>query len=98
MCDNWHKMKNFVADMGFAPEGMSLDRIDNNGNYGPENCRWADSKTQSRNRRNVVMNEFSAETVRRLKAMNIPAKAVSDLLCVSVYAIEDIYKGATWRD
>jgi len=45
------KFENFLVDMGERPDGATLDRVDNQRGYFPENCRWADSKTQSRNRR-----------------------------------------------
>lgn len=51
VCASWKVYENFLADMGEAPEGHSLDRINNNKGYCKENCRWATAKQQAQNRR-----------------------------------------------
>lgn len=52
VCERWmNSFENFLEDMGEVGDGMSLDRVDVNGNYEPENCRWSDQKTQRENQR-----------------------------------------------
>ena len=63
VCDRWKSFEAFIEDMGEAPEGATLDRIDVNGNYCPENCRWATMTTQQRNRRNNRLLTFDGITM-----------------------------------
>ncbi len=63
VCDRWDTFENFYADMGEPPEGTSIDRIDNDLGYSPDNCRWATKKEQNRNQRTNRLLTFQGETL-----------------------------------
>ena len=63
VCDRWlNSFDNFLADMGEKPPGMSIDRIDVNGDYQPSNCRWATAKEQCNNKRSNTLITYNGET------------------------------------
>lgn len=62
LCKRWHKFENFLADLGAQPEGMTLDRINNDKGYAPNNVRWVTKAENTRNTRRCVMVEINGET------------------------------------
>lgn len=60
-CKSWEKFENFLKDMGERPLNMTLDRIDFNGNYEPNNCRWATMEEQQNNKSSCKYYEINGE-------------------------------------
>lgn len=63
VCKRWQRFENFYADMGNRPKDRTLDRIDNDGNYAPNNCQWSSPKEQARNKRNNRNITWKGETL-----------------------------------
>jgi hypothetical protein len=63
VCKKWHDYYGFLADMGLKPDGMTLERRNNDGPYELANCLWATYSTQARNRRSNVMLTYNGRTL-----------------------------------
>ncbi len=61
VCERWMKFENFYEDMGHPLSGYTLDRIDNEKGYFPDNCRWATMNVQQNNNRRCVLVEYNNE-------------------------------------
>jgi hypothetical protein len=76
ICESWLVYSNFLADMGRKPDtGYSIERVDNNGNYSPTNCRWATKQQQAENRRTtrlITLNGETRATSYWLRVLQIP--------------------------
>lgn len=66
VCSRWNSYPAFLADMGERPAGMSIDRINNDGNYEPGNCRWASHLTQAKNSRQAhhILRDGKTQTLK----------------------------------
>lgn len=63
VCERWHTFENFLEDMGECPDGLSLDRKNNDYIYTPENCRYATNSEQARNKSNNIIFHYEGKEV-----------------------------------
>lgn len=78
-CEEWETFDKFLTDMGERPDGLTLDRLDVNGNYCPENCKWSNKFDQARNRRNMQKFEHQGKDyllVELAEIYGIPSKII----------------------
>lgn len=93
VCDRWAKFENFLADMGPRPSLLhSIDRIDNDGNYCPENCRWAHRIQQANNKRSNRIVLYRGEKMSLSDALrragNVVGKSGARLRLIRGWSVE----------
>lgn len=99
VCEAWMTFPGFLADMGRSwRRGLTIERVDNSGNYEPSNCVWATRKEQTQNRRPKNTEKLDPDKVRQIRKMltNIPRKDIASLFGVSVNSIHAIAAGRNW--
>ena len=96
VCQRWmDSFQNFYSDMGKCPPNHSIDRIDANGGYSPDNCRWATSKAQNNNRTNnhfVTMDGTTKPIMQWIKERGISTSTVYARLARGLSDVEALTK------
>lgn len=99
VCERWQVFENFLADMGERPDGTTIDRKDNNGNYDKDNCHWNTIQNQNRNRRTTKLTlEAVVEIAYQRITTKKPAGMIAEEFGVSIQTMSDITSRRSWTE
>jgi len=92
----WLEFSNFLSDMGERPEGHTLDRIDPNGNYCKDNCRWANAAAQQHTRRDAKLDWQKVHEIKHLYTEGFTQTALAEKFGVTQSTIHRVISGKRW--
>lgn len=87
VCDRWLDFRNFLTDMGEKPPGLTLDRMDNDGNYEPGNCRWTTAAEQATRKRDAKLTPANIAKIRTLSASGLTMTAIGRQLNMNRHTV-----------
>lgn len=98
VCERWSSFENFLEDMGERPDGTTLERLNNEVGYYPDNCIWATPTEQARNRRNKKLDYDAALDIAKRMLRGERATDIAKMYGISESLPREIHKGRTWKD
>jgi hypothetical protein len=100
VCDKWlssfESFYRWACDHGYR-RGLQLDRIDNDGSYCPENCRWVSRAVNMRNNSNTKLDEQRVEVIRILLSDGIAQREIAGRFGISQSAVSNVHTSKTWK-
>lgn len=98
VCERWLLFDNFLEDMGKKPDGLTLERKDNNKGYFLGNCHWATQRIQSRNKRNSKLTFDSAVEIIRLRQTGVSFGKLGKMFNINRSHARQVVNGDLWPD